>query len=136
MTRLRDLASGGDPVDPDLLSLLDAQGIETLEDARARGRAHWVAFFAQRDGFERDFEGLLNDYGLTWESAATADALRRDLYEIEIGMPALTVAQALGARTFADLFSHPRETVRLAMAERGGFLGELDDVLARHGIGW
>lgn len=55
MSTLAAIVAAGDPVDPDLVSLLDAEGLDTLDAIHALGRAHWIAFFADRAGFSRDF---------------------------------------------------------------------------------
>lgn len=136
MTSIDALVAKGDPVDAELVSVLAAEGIDTLEDVRARGRDHWVGFFADRDGFRRDFVDLPAACGLTWESSASAERFQCPVDEIEIGVPAAMVAEKLGATTFADVFRSPQESVRLAMAERSGLLGELDELLARHGLSW
>lgn len=136
MKVIDDLVKAGDPVDPDLVSLLAAEGVDTIEDARALGRQHFVDLFADRAGFTRDFGALLEDLGLTWETAAAAERLQCAPDEMEIGVPASAVIAKLGAETFADVFRHPRDEVKRMMAERDGMLGELDDLLARHDAAW
>lgn len=134
-TTLRSLSS--DPeVDADLVSLLEAEGHETIESVRDAGRAHWVAFFADRDGFQRDFVELLDQVGLTWAEAASAERFQCPVYEMEIGVAAASVAERLGGETFAGVFQHPKEKVQLAMAERSGMLASLDALVARAGLSW
>ena len=137
MKTIEELVNAGDPVDPDLVSILAAEGIDSVEDARALGREHFVDLFADRDGFTRDFDELLTNFGLTWETAASDERfLQCSPDDMEIGVPASLVIQKLGATTFAQVFEHPRDTVKRMMGERGGMLAELDGLLARHDAAW
>jgi hypothetical protein len=112
------------------------QGLDTLEEVAARGRAHFVEMFADREGFTRDFVSYLDDLGLSWETAPSAERLQCPPDEMEIGVGSMAVIDKLGATTFAEVFTHPREVVQAAMAERHGLLGELDELLRRHQIAW
>ncbi|MEZ4410121.1 MAG: hypothetical protein R3A52_27135 [Polyangiales bacterium] len=122
--------------DADLISLLEAEGHETVESVRDAGRDHWVSFFADRDGFQRDFVGLLEEVGLTWEEAASAERFQCPVYELEIGTAAAQVAESLGGENFADVFRRSRDEVRLAMARRSGMLDALDALVTRAGLPW
>lgn len=136
MRTIDDLVKGGDPVDPDLVSFLAAEGLDTIEEVQALGRPHFVQIFADRAGFTRDFVTLLEDLELTWETAATAERLQCPPDEMEIGVGSSVVIAKLGADMFADVFRHPREVVQTAMAERDGMLLELDELLVRHNLKW
>lgn len=136
MPTFESLVAAGDPVDPDLVSLLAAEGVDTVEEAHALGAAHWGSFFAERDGFSRDFLELPGELGLGWEQAADAPAMQRPVEELEIGVPASAVLQTLGIENLADVYRRPRAEIESAMAERSGMLGELRDVLGRAGLSW
>lgn len=125
-----------DGMDPELRSVLLAEGVETVEAAHARGRAYWVELFADRAGFRRDFTELLEQLGLTWETAAEAERFQCPVYEMEIGVPAAATLQKLGIETFADAFRHPEAEIRDAMAARDGMLVELEALLGRCGLAW
>lgn len=135
MPSIDALVNQGDRVDPELVSLLAGEGVETVDAVRSAGRAHFVDLFAERAGFTRDFLTILDELGLTWETAASAERFQCPVDEMEIGVPASMVAESLGASTFGDVFTHSLETVKAKMAARDGLLGELDDFIARHG-GW
>ncbi|MBN8614481.1 MAG: hypothetical protein J0L92_28030 [Deltaproteobacteria bacterium] len=94
MATIDALVRGGDAVDPDLVSLLAAEGVDTLEAARALGRAHFVGLFADAAGFTRDFVSILGELELTWESAASAERFQCRVDEMEIGVPASIVARS------------------------------------------
>lgn len=123
-------------MDPDLVSLLEAEGVDELGETHALGRAHWVRFFAEREHFTRDFVEILDDLGLTWDTAAGAPRLQCPVDEMEIGVAARVVATKLGAQSFADVYRHPRDEVERAMGERSGLLGELEELLGRAGLDW
>lgn len=136
MPTFDDLIAAGDPVDPDLVSLLAAEGVDTVEDAHALGAAHWLSFFAERDGFSRDFLDLPGELGLSWEQAADAPAMARPVEDLEIGVPAMGILQKLGIENLAEVYRRPRAEIEAAMGERSGMLGELRDVVARAGLSW
>jgi hypothetical protein len=134
-TTLASLIAAGEPVDPDVVSLLEAEGHDTVESVRDAGRTHWITFFADRDGYTRDFVELLEGYGLSWEDAATAEPFQCSPEELEIGVPAMMIAGSFGAENFGDVFLRSPDEVRLAMAQRSGMLAELDALVDRIG-GW
>lgn len=94
MATIDALVRGGDAVDPDLVSLLAAEGVDTLEAARALGRPHFVGLFADAAGFTRDFVSILGELELSWESAASAERFQCPVDEMEIGVPASIVARS------------------------------------------
>lgn len=136
MSTLDSLVAGGDPVDADLVSLLLADGCDTLDDVRARGRVHWEQLLADRAGFTRDFVEYPRDYGLSWEQAADAEPFQCSADELEIGAQAASLAADLGVETFGELFRRSPESIRAALANGGHLMTELDDLLARHSLAW
>ena len=136
MSSFEELIAQGDPVDPDLVSLLAAEGVDSPAAAHALGQEHWIAFFAQQDGFDRDLLGMLTNFEVSWEEAPNLEAMQRPIDDFELGVPVWAVAQKLGAETLADVYRLPREQVRRALAERSGMLGELTDAMARQGLSW
>ena len=137
MTTFAQLVAAGDPVDEELIDLLQDADITDPAAAHALGRAHWIAHFAKLEGFDFDFDEMLANEGLTWEQGASFPGFARDLFsEFEVGTRTLAVAQNLGAETFAELFTHPREVIMEHMATGSGLFDELVDVLERQGLRW
>jgi hypothetical protein len=136
-TPLRDVRDrDGNPIDPDLVALLESEGAMTLEEARDRGRDHWVGVVATADGFERDFDQLLSDLGLTWSEAATAEHLQQSIWDFEIGVGTTSVLQKNGVETFGDAFTRDRAFWREQLGTRNGWVAELERLLGENGLAW
>jgi len=132
-----DLATSlGEPIDPDLVSFMKSKRCSTLESACERGRAYWIGVFAAQQGFERDFDGLLAELGLSWEEAASAERLQCSIWDFEIGVPASATLQDHGIEIFAQAFEKSRDFWQEALAQRSGLFQELEGLVQAHDFRW
>ena len=136
MSTFQELIDSGIVIDEDLVEFMKKRKINSPAQAHALGRAHWIAIFADKEGFTRDFMGLIKSYGLTWEEAAKSPALAVAPLNPKVGTRTARMVGKLGAKNFAELFQRNPEEIQEALAVSGGYLGELDLAIEAAGLEW